>query len=116
MVKDTWVDSFSCSVVAAFKNDSQKWMVTGLVLDEFFNELEEVRGRRDILWCIRGDFNEVLFMEEQNRATRKTRGMDTFGDFVDQNELIDVPLLGARFTWSNFQKSSSLSKLDRFLH
>lgn len=41
--------------------------------------------------------------------------MDVFRDFVDRNELIDVPLIGVRFTWSKFQYRSALSKLDRFL-
>lgn len=41
--------------------------------------------------------------------------MDIFEDFVDRNDLIDVHLVGARFTWSNFQDNLSLSKLDRFL-
>lgn len=46
---------------------------------------------------------------------RMTKGMDLFCDFVDRNELINLHLSGARFTWSNFQGNPSLSKLDRFL-
>lgn len=121
--KTAWVDIFSVIVVAVFKDESQKWMITGVygpslggrLLDDFILELEVIRGRWDIPWCNGGDFNEILFLDKRNKATRRIRGMDVSGDFVDQNELIDVPLLGARFTWSNFQESPSLSKLDRFL-
>lgn len=74
----------------------------GQVFEDFMNELEVIRGRREIPWCVGGDFNEVLFLNDRNRATRRTRGMDTFGDFVDRHELIDVHMTGARFTWSNF--------------
>lgn len=57
-----------------------------------------------------GNFNEVMFLEES-----KGRGMDLFGDFVDKNDLLDVPTAGSQFTWSNFQIIYSLSRLDRFL-
>lgn len=70
---------------------------------------------RELPWCIRGDFNEVLYMEERNQAVRRTRGIDKFCEFVDGNDLIDIPIAEARFTWSNLKKSASLSKLDRFL-
>lgn len=38
-----------------------------------------------------------------------------FGDFVDSHKLLDVPLLGARFTWSKFQENPSMSRLDYYL-
>lgn len=106
----TWADTFSVIVVAIFKCESQKWMIMGVYgpslggqfLDDFILKLKVIRGRWDIPWCIGGDFNEVLFLDERNRATRRTRGMDVFRDFVYQNELIDVPSSGACFTWSNF--------------
>lgn len=98
-VELSWVDSFSVTVVVALCGDSQKWMVTGVygssvggqLFDDFINELEEVRGRNKLSWCIGGDFNEDLFINERNKATRRTRGMDSFGDFVDCNEFIDMP-------------------------
>lgn len=116
------VDSFSVSVVATIKGENQKWMVTGVygptrgdLLESFIEELERIKGRWNLPWCIGGDFNEIIFLEERNRATRRTRGMDLFCDFVDRNELIDVQMSGVRFTWSNFQERPALSKLDRFL-
>lgn len=86
----------------------------GQLLDEFLSELEVIRGRREVPWCIGGDFNEVLFLNKRNKVARRTRGMDAFGDFADQNDLIAVPLSGAQYT-SNFQESPALSKSDRFL-
>lgn len=63
----------------------------------------------------RGDFNEVLYIEERNRVVSRTRGMNDFCEFVDNNDLINLSISGARFIWSNFQERPSLSKLDRFL-
>lgn len=67
-----WVNSFSMTAVATIKGESTKWMVTGVyglmdggqVFDDFINELEVIRGRREIPWCVGGDFNEVLFLNE----------------------------------------------------
>lgn len=47
--------------------------------------------------------------------TKIKRGMDMFCDFVNRQELIDIPIVGVRFTWSNFQENPALSKLDCFL-
>lgn len=49
----------------------------------------------------RGDFNEVLYMDERNRVVKRSMGMDAFCQFVDSNDLINLPISGARFTWSN---------------
>lgn len=120
--EDTWVDNFSVSLVAAVKGDTYKWVLTGVYgptsgdrLRDFINELQFIRVRKELPWCIGGDFNEVLYMEERNRAIRRTRGMKEFCEFVDGNDLINIPMTWARFTWSNSQERSSLSKLDRFL-
>lgn len=84
-------------------------------MDEFLEELEVIRSRWELPWCIGGDFNEVLSLEERTWAASRSRGMEVFCDFVDRNKLINVPLSGARFTWSNFQERPSMSKLDKFL-
>ncbi|KAL4198432.1 hypothetical protein AMTRI_Chr03g140160 [Amborella trichopoda] len=41
--------------------------------------------------------------------------MRDFIDFITRNELIDIPLQGGLFTWSNHSPNPTLSKLDRFL-
>lgn len=85
-----WTNTYATSVVAAIKGESQKWVITG-VYGPTRGELERIKGRWELPWYIGGDFNEVL-LEEQNGATRRTRGMDMFWDFVDHNKFIDVQL------------------------
>ncbi|KAL4181499.1 hypothetical protein AMTRI_Chr12g237630 [Amborella trichopoda] len=41
--------------------------------------------------------------------------MRDFSDFISRNELLDVPLQGSKFTWSNHSSNPTLSKLDRLL-
>lgn len=42
--------------------------------------------------------------------------MDKFGEFIGRWSLIDSPLKGAKYTWSNCREVPSLSRLDRFLY
>lgn len=99
---ESWVDVFSVSIVAAVKGETQKWVLIGVYgsmagdrLEIFLAELQAIRGRRELPWCIRGDFNEVLYLEERSRTVRRSRGMDDFCEFIDQNELINLPISGA---------------------
>lgn len=41
--------------------------------------------------------------------------MGRFGRFVDDTQLLDHPLNGRRYTWSNEQANPTLEKLDRVL-
>jgi hypothetical protein len=81
-----------------------------------------VKSRRAFsgdVWCVVGDFNAVLDPSERRggvglSSTRYDREMLEFADFVSSMDLIDLPLLGRRFTW--FQPSGgAMSRLDRFL-
>ena len=41
--------------------------------------------------------------------------MRQFSYFIDELELIDLPLLGGNFTWSGGLRNQNLAHLDRFL-
>ncbi|KAK8598745.1 hypothetical protein V6N13_094706 [Hibiscus sabdariffa] len=41
--------------------------------------------------------------------------MELLSDFIDILGLVDLPLHGGRFTWSNFRDTPAFSRLDRFL-
>lgn len=41
--------------------------------------------------------------------------MRAFSDWIGIQNLVDLPLGGAKYTWSNRQESSVMSRLDRFL-
>ena len=41
--------------------------------------------------------------------------MIDFLDFISEHNLIDLPLEGGTFTWSNSRVVASQSRLDRFL-
>ena len=41
--------------------------------------------------------------------------MREFSDFISEQSLIDLPLEGGSFTWSNLQEVESKARLDSFL-
>jgi hypothetical protein len=68
-------------------------------------------------WCVVGDFNSVVEPEER-RGERSdvslTSEMRAFHGFIDDLDLIDLPLLGRRFTWFH-ANGRLMSRIDRML-
>lgn len=62
-----------------------------------------------------GDYNEIRSLAERRGCTRRDKGMQDFNNFVDRLEMVDIPMLGRSFTWSNSVEGERWSKIDRFL-
>jgi hypothetical protein len=52
-------------------------------------------------WCVGGDFNAVMLASERvgNSAVGRQGERLLFNRFVEDMELIDVPVLGKKFSW-----------------
>ncbi|GKV26106.1 hypothetical protein SLEP1_g35459 [Rubroshorea leprosula] len=68
------------------------------------------RGR----WCLGGDFNAIRTAGERHGCRETTREMRDFNAFIHSAELIDLPMVGRKFTWYN-SNGQQMSRLDRFL-
>jgi hypothetical protein len=55
-------------------------------------------------WCIGGDFNIVRFPSECSSDSNYSTAMMEFLDFIAEQELVDIPLVGGQFTWYNNQE------------
>ncbi|GJZ76255.1 RNA-directed DNA polymerase, eukaryota, reverse transcriptase zinc-binding domain protein [Tanacetum coccineum] len=64
--------------------------------------------------AIEGDFNEVREAGERFRSSYNERQAGLFNNFISNASLIDVPLGGYKFTWTD-KWGSKMSKIDRFL-
>jgi exonuclease III len=78
----------------------------------FWEEMAGVHSWWDVPWVVGGDFNVVRFPSERLGATHLTTAMQDFSDFISSTGLMDIHMVGGRYTWSN---SQSRSRLDRFL-
>ena len=112
--------SLSCK----FKNvfDQFEWIFTGVYGPNLDNERgflwEELAGLIswwDAPWCIGGDFNVVRFPSEKSGMAVFSPAMNDFSDFISELGLLDLPLEGGLFTWSNNREFPAKSRIDRFL-
>ena len=109
-VKWHWVgDGFiwACSsVYGPNENDERGHMWDGLVgIQQYWR----------ILWCCFGDFNIVRFPSERRGETRLTLAMEKFSEFVENLNLVDLPLEGGSYTWSSGFDQLAMSRIDRTL-
>lgn len=54
-------------------------------------------------------------MKKKKEGRYQSRSMTRFSDFINANKLLDLPLMGRRFTWSNNQERVVMSRINRFL-
>lgn len=70
-----------------------------------------------LLFCL-GVWEGILMqfgrMPERKGCSRISPQMHRFSNWIDELELIDLPLGGAEFTWSSVQDNPRLARLDRF--
>ena len=57
----------------------------------------------------------VRFPSEHSGSTSFTSAMHRFSAFISEQNLVNLPLVGGNFTWSNSKEVASRSRLDRFL-
>ena len=61
------------------------------------------------------DSNMTRFLHEQQGCEGYSVDMDSFNDTICDLGLIDIPLVGRSFTWSNKHVVPAFAKFDRFL-
>jgi hypothetical protein len=84
----------------------------GLMRRVLWDELAGLMSWWDMPWCFGGDFNVVRFPSERSGAGGFSAAMEDFSEFIYGQSLVDIPLHGGQFTWSN---NRVWSKIDRFL-
>ncbi|XP_026402482.1 uncharacterized protein LOC113298047 [Papaver somniferum] len=82
---------------------------------QFWQEITYIRTIMHEPWCLGGDWNAILSQSERNRAGGNTNNRRRFRNFLNAQNLMDLPMAGGRFTWKNSQNPSLLSRLDRFV-
>ena len=113
------VGNFSISCRFKNVNDHFEWAFTGIYGPNLnrnhhlmWEELASLISWWNLPWCLGGDFNVIRFPSERLGAGRFSRCMYDFSDFISLHGLMDIPLEGGLFSWSN---STSASRIDRFL-
>lgn len=82
----------------------------------FFLEIQQIKSTNDIPWLLCGDFNVTLLQEDINNPNAANwRESIKFSNLIMDVDLINLPLRGKNYTWSNFRLQPIMERLDRFL-
>ena len=113
---------FSISCRLRNVEDGKVWIFTGVYgpfskedRETLWGELGAIRGIWDDPWCLGGDFNVTLSLEERSNQGRVSGAMRRFAQVVDDLELLDIPLQGGVASWSGGRNNQAWARLDRFL-
>ena len=113
------VGSFSVSVQWQGVGDGFSWACSGVYgpIDNsarglMWDELVGVQEYWNVPWCCIRDFNIVRFPSERLGNSRLTPAMELFSEFVEDLNLIDLPLEGGSYTWSRGSDWPSMSRID----
>lgn len=86
--------------------------------------LKTLSRDNELLRCVMGDFNDILFNEEiRGQPDRQLWVIRGFQEVVQESMLVDLPMEGYRYTWTKSVKEGQLdrilvsqSSLDAFPH
>jgi hypothetical protein len=68
----------------------------------------------DMDWLVLGDFSFIRKPTDRNKPGRDVKDMLLFNEAISNLGLVELPLKGRKFTWSNMQKEPLLERLDWF--
>lgn len=66
-------------------------------------------------WILIGDFNCIRSPDNRNKSGGNFNEMITFNDFIRSQSLIELPIKGHCYMWSDMQNDPLLEQLDWFL-
>lgn len=67
------------------------------------------------LWILAGDFNATCKVNERSGYATPRKVSKAFVSFIHESQLMDHPLKGQCYTWSNRRESPILANINRFL-
>jgi len=80
--------------------------------ENFVNWLNNLEIQDDDDWMLIGDFNFYRTLENRNREGGNMNDIFVFNEIISNLGLLEIPLKGRQFTWSNMQDNPLLEQLD----
>lgn len=118
-MEDHLMGAFSLSIKFRNAAGNFTWIFTAVYgasdagdYTQCWQELSDIRILFEDPWLLGGDFNAILAQPERNLPGGNIRNRRSF---INRHELIDLPMAGGKFTWTNSQCPPLLVRLDRFL-
>ncbi|XVE69059.1 hypothetical protein DITRI_Ditri09bG0119200 [Diplodiscus trichospermus] len=80
-----------------------------------WEELRVNLNNWEVSWYLGGYFNIVRYQKGKIGATTNFLAMNAFLEFIESVGLVDLPLVGCKFTWCSNRENPTFCRLDRFL-
>lgn len=114
-------ESFGIAINFIASASAQPWTLVNVYgpctkprRSEFISWPSELDILDDDLWLLMGDFNFYRYTENRNTAGADMNDILIFNEFINHLGLIELPIKGRSFTWSNMQHEPLLEQLDGF--
>ena len=114
-------NSYAISIEFTSKINNDSWVLTTVYAPctpigkkEFLEWFREIQMPPEKDWLIVGDFNLIRRPEDRNRDGADVNEMFLFNEAIDKLGLIELPLHGRLFTWTNKHFPPLLERLDWF--
>ena len=103
------------------KHTSETWSLVsvygpcqGPARDEFVQWLYNLDIRFGQNWLLLGDFNFMRSLENRNLPGGDVNDIFLFNEIIGHLGLVELPIKGRQYTWSNMQTSPLLEQIDWF--
>jgi exonuclease III len=114
-------NSFGQSVEFVCRLTGEHWILTNIYAPcthegklDFLNWFKNIEMPTETKWLIVGDFNLLRAPENRNKPGGSVTEMFAFNAAISKLSLVELPLKGCRFTWTNKQEDPLLERLDWF--
>lgn len=114
-------NEFAMSIDFSSKHNNSHWILTNIyapctfegkrIFLEWFTNIDMPD---DVNWMVVGDFNLIRSPENRNRPGGDVNEMFLINEAISALNLVEIPLHGKKFTWSNKQSPPLLERLDWF--
>lgn len=82
----------------------------------FLSSLSSLASSYNGAWILAGDFNLVRSQSDKNTSISNATLVSAFNDKINELGLLELPLAGCRYTWTNKRDDPTLACLDRVFH
>jgi exonuclease III len=114
-------NEYAQSVEFTCKLSGEVWILTNVYAPctsegkmAFLNWFKHIEMPDEVKWLIVGDFNLIRSQENRNKPGGNIQEMLAFNDAISNLRLVELPLKGCKYTWTNKQHNPLLERLDWF--
>lgn len=112
---------FAISMEFTSRLNNDTWMLTVVYAPctdqgkrAFIDWFRNIQMPAEVAWLVVGDFNLIRRPEDRNRDGADPNEMFMFNEAISKLGVIELPLLGRQYTWTNKQTPPLLERLDWF--